>query len=214
MTAKLRELINLLGGVGSISNDKLRNNPLVIGYVATGDGAYVIMNPLFGGYGILLAHAIRTHLLLVNKKNNGAIYDGVRAAVHLGPCIAYRDVTDKVNFAGDGLNDCARISGVHKSSGYPTQFTDDDYLVASHEAIACFEDRYITKIPQVYRDFHQYTKSNDVDVVDKHQKIHKVNLIEMNRFMVTQPFVPAVTLEEEKLALMRSLAKGIVPDDK
>jgi hypothetical protein len=212
LTDRLRQLVALLVGLGGIHVHELAKDPLIIGYVPTGDGAYLILNPLYAGYGILLATAIRNDLVLINKKCGGALYEGIRVASHLGPCISYLDITARVNFAGRGLNDCSRILQAHCAPDFPEGFTDHDYVVASSDAIACFDDLYYSKIGPRQRGILKQTRSRPFQVVDKHGREHTVQLIEMHRNVALQPFKPVVDLSEEKRILMREIAANRLPE--
>jgi len=212
LTDRLRRMTGLLGSLGSIHVKDLREDDLVIGYIPTGDGAYVILNPLYGGYGILLATAIRNDLVLFNKKLEGALYEGIRVAVHLGPCIPFLDITGRVNFVGRALNDCARISNADEMDpSFPRGFTDGDYVVASADAIACFDEAFYSKTTPEYRNILAVRRSSTFTIRDKHENEHSVQLIEMNRHVAIQPFNPAVSLSEGERQFMREIAGNRLP---
>jgi len=211
LTDRLRQMIALLTNLGRINVRELAVDPLIIGYVPTGDGAYVVLNPLYGGYGILLGAALRNDLVLINRKLGGRLYDGVRVAVHCGPCLAYVDITGRVNFAGEGMNDCARILQAGDAPGFPPAFTDEDFVVASSAALACFDGLYYARTNTAQRQLLQHRRSGPFTVSDKHGRRHEVHLIEMRRNMALQPFKPVVKLSEDKRELMREIAANRLP---
>jgi hypothetical protein len=212
LTDRIRQMVALLRALGSISVAELRTEPLLVGYVPTGDGAYLVLNPLYGGYGVLLAMALRNDLILINAKLGGILYDGVRVAAHLGPCLAYIDITDRVNFAGEGMNDCARILQARDAPGFPAAFTDEDFVVASSEAVACFDELYYARANTAQRRLMQCRRSEPFAVEDKHGCKHPVQLVEMHRNIALQPFKPVVSLSGEKRILMRQIAANRLPE--
>lgn len=212
LTDRLRQMVAVLVATGGIHVPELVTDPLIVGYIPTGDGAYLILNPLYAGYGILLAGALRNDLVLVNKKLGGALYEGARVAVHLGPCWAYIDITGRVNFAGEGMNDCSRILQARSAPGFPLEFTDEDFVVVSSEALDCFDELYYSKTNEGQRQLLKHRRTEPFAVEDKHGGKHSVQLVEIHRNIGVQPFRPVVDLSEEKRELMREIAAGGLPE--
>jgi len=212
LTDRLRQMVALLTATGSMHVPELAEDALIVGYVPTGDGAYVILNPLYGGYGILLGLALRNDLVRINKTLGGALYEGIRVAVHLGQCLTYMDITNRVNFAGQGMNDCARILQARCSPNFPMGFTDEDFVVVSSEALACLDDLYYSKTNHKQRQLMKHRRSEPFVVKDKHGCEHPVQLIEMHRNIALQPFKPVVALTAQKKNLMREIAANRLPE--
>ncbi len=101
-----RVLVSVLDKLAHDSFGKKMN--MAIGWVPTGDGFYVILNPLASGAGLFAALGLR-HVLMTRINRTVGI-KGVRFAVHHGPCMPFDDVTGKRNYIGSGLNDCAASS--------------------------------------------------------------------------------------------------------
>src|SRR5215216_1848985 len=106
----LSKLIPLMSKLSGIEQQ------VVQGFIPTGDGAYIILNHEFCGYGLLLGLSIRNHLLWTSKEFLNDLYKGVRIAAHMGKVLPFNDITGRTNYVGDGLNDCARLLSVDKDT--------------------------------------------------------------------------------------------------
>jgi hypothetical protein len=122
------------------------------------------------------------------------------------------DITNRVNFAGEGMNDCARIIQARCSPDFPVKFTDEDFVVASSDSLACFDDLYYSEANDQQRQLMKHRRSDPFSVRDKHGCDHPVHLVEMHRNTALQPFKPVVDLPEEKRCLMREIAAGSLPE--
>lgn len=211
MTNTIKEVVGLLRGLGGMWVKELDSDPLVLGYIPTGDGAYIILNPIFAGYGIFLALSLRNHLVMVNKRAGGGIYSGVRFAVVLGEIYPYMDIMGRINYAGDGMNHCGRIGSAHKSENFPASFTDENYVVSEENANNWFQEKVIGTIRNDYKDIFKVKSSSMFVVEDKHGRKHKCFLHEMNRFLALEPIKPTVTLDDTLRQQLRDLAFGKLP---
>src|SRR5438552_1902002 len=86
----------------------LKPSEFVVGLVATGDGFYVLLDSASSGYGLFFALSMRNSLLISNKRA-GSLFKGVRAAINTGEAVPFIDLTNSLNFVGDGMNDTARL---------------------------------------------------------------------------------------------------------
>jgi hypothetical protein len=111
MSVVSRIMGNVLDKLARESFGKSLN--MVIGWVPTWDGFYIILNPLATGSGVFAALGLR-HVLMT-RVNQTVGLKGVRCAVHHGPCVPFDDVTGKRNYIGSGLNDCARLLSLANS---------------------------------------------------------------------------------------------------
>jgi len=211
ITETIREVMGLLRGIGGIWVKELDSDPPILGYVPTGDGAYMILNPLYTGYGILLALSLRNHFQLINKRAGGKIYSGVRFSVTLGEIYPYMDIMGHINYAGDGMNICARIGSAHNSTAFPASFTDENYVVSDESANNWFQTKIISKMPADYKKLLKLATSDMFSVYDKHGSEHRCFLHEMNRFVALQPISPSTTLDPEHRQQLRDLVLGKLP---
>lgn len=206
ITSQLKSLLGVLAGVGSVLNDSLKGNKLIIGFIPTGDGSYIILNPLYSGYGLLLALGIRNYLFGITKRDPN-IYDGVRVAVHQGTIFPFVDLADGLNYGGDGMNDCARLFGANKAKDWDNNFTDENFVICS-EGI----HDYFTEIvsPSLGKDYLENLLklkfSNNILFNDKHDKQHSIYIAEMNRHICLNPFKPIAQFNGEEKLIFNALS--------
>jgi len=121
------------------------------------------------------------------------------------------DIMERVNYVGDGMNNCARIGSAHKSENFPASFTDENYVVSDDNANEYFQDNVIRTMRSDYKDVLKLSSSHVFVVKDKHGKEHHCFLHEMNRFLELEPIKPSVTLDETTKQQLRNLALGKLP---
>ncbi|MGA2678521.1 MAG: hypothetical protein ABSF37_04360 [Sedimentisphaerales bacterium] len=192
ITKELKETIGLLTRLTFVQKDEV-----VLGFIPTGDGFYVILHPAFAGYGIFLAISLRSSLLLAAKRAKN-LFSGIKTAVHLGDAFPFEDITGKTNFVGDGLNDCARILNAKADQcPAPKIPEDDNYVVISESAYNQFEitypvseDNKISKDNKVFLNTIGFKKSDFFKITDKHKKVHVACFIECSRHVAIQPPPP------------------------
>lgn len=203
ITEKLQWTMSLL------ANQTFReDHELVVDFVPTGDGFYIILNPALAGYGVLLAPSLRSTLLLASRKA-GNLYSGVHAAVHLGEALPFTDIRGQRNFVGDGLNDCARLlcakQEMSPTSGIPE---DDNFVVVSLRAWDQFEKTYLrSQEIKEFLDVLRFKWSETFTFKDKHRKEHTARFIESHRLCVVKPPPPA-DLKERMRTFAESIMKG------
>ncbi len=170
MSVVSRIMGNVLDKLARESFGKSLN--MAIGWVPTGDGFYIILNPLATGAGVFAALGMR-HVLMT-RVNQTVGLKGVRCAVHHGPCVPFDDVTGKRNYIGSGLNDCARLLSLPAElveSGRRFH-RDDNFFIASTRAMDFFFTAYPQDDIQGYLDVSGWRQSARQTLIDKHGKAH------------------------------------------
>jgi hypothetical protein len=164
----------------------LRNNEVVLDFVPTGDGLYILVNPQVCGYGIPLAISIRNYLLWFASHQSERLYHGVRVAVHMGKALSFTGVNNCRNYAGDGMNDCARLLSVNDEAA--TRFCGDtNYVIASEAACFWFHKLFANDKAKQFLATMQFKMSSQHQIIDKHQKVHNARLVDAFRLAFMPP---------------------------
>ena len=190
LTNALREAIGILA-----AGSHRASAELVLGFVPTGDGFFILLPPDLAGYALFLAHSLRVSLL--PKKSKGpSILRGIRFAVHYGEAAPFLDITGKQNFVGTGMNDCAyMLDGAKKRQrdNPPSGISIDESFIAISEAgLASFRTLY-PDTPD-FRSFLsavKFSQSDQFEVVDKHDNPHSCRFVEFSRYALFNPPMPA-----------------------
>lgn len=168
-----------------LSSFESPNTQPVIGFIPTGDGFYCILHPGVRGYGVLFAFAVRAFLLMKSKKA-GNLFSGVRVAAGFGSAMPIKDVTNRLNFIGSGLNNTARLLTLTGNQLQDAQrfAGDSNILLASDGAIHHFRRRYPETLPanQSFLESIKFEMSEQFVVIDKHGGKHPCTSIEMSGF--------------------------------
>ena len=142
MTGLLDSRLRLMSGLAFWRLDEI-----VLSFVPTGEGFYILLQPLAAGYGLFLAISLRSSILTGMEPPE--LLKGVRFAVHVGECFAFRDITGKENWIGPGLNECARLISAQPeqspNEGIPA---DQSLIIVSAAGIRVFPP----EIPRNARD--------------------------------------------------------------
>jgi hypothetical protein len=77
ITEKAKEAFSILK-----SPARLSATAVAYGFIATGDGFFLVLNPVMRGYGTLLAASLRSALLLASEQANG-LFRGIRISKHI-----------------------------------------------------------------------------------------------------------------------------------
>jgi len=177
VTATLRNLTGLA----------LREVPEIVrGFIPTGDGTYVILQPKFGGFGIFLSLSLRNALIEPPKRRTPQSLR-VRIAAHTGTAIPFIDLTGKENFVGDGLNDTARLLSLPQEtqSAVMAFAEDDNFVIAStaalelHGTVHGWEPSFYEAVRFRKSELHHFN--------DKHGRAHELHAIECARAAVFAP---------------------------
>ena len=168
----------------------LQGERVLMGAVPAGDGCFLILNPRVAGYGPLLALFMRNFLLFNNRHLN-QLFKGVRSSVHHGPILPI-DFLGTKNYAGEGLNVCARLQGPGIERRTPRFYEgDDNYVIVSAQAW----ERFRALLPpsrvaaKAYLRKIQFRASRPFAVKDKHQHLpnHHGRFIDCGRVLGVAP---------------------------
>ena len=158
-------------------------NEIVLGFIPTGDGFYVILRPALAGYGIFLAITLRA-VLLMKRSGHKLPFSGVRLAVHNGEIAPFTDIVGKPNFVGGGLNSCTRLlSARAEHSPDPSIPMDKNSIVVSDTAYHRF--RALCGDDTEMNDFlasMQYKETDWFEISDKHGNVRRVRFVEASHY--------------------------------
>jgi hypothetical protein len=161
---------------------------IVLDFIPTGDGVYIILNHNVCGYGMLLGLGIRNYLLWVSREFVDNLYRGVRVAIHKGKVLSFNDINGNRNYVGDGLNDCARLLSSKNIKKKGEAFCgDSNFVVVSESAFSWFSE--VFKGDEAASDLSviKFRRSSKVWFADKHRKRHKSYLVESSRHAMNLP---------------------------
>ena len=154
---------------------------MVIGWVPTGDGFYIILNPKVIGTAIFVALSLRQALM--TRVNQTVGLKGVRFAVHHGTAIPFDDVTGKRNYIGTGLNDVARLLSLKPEEDVMARnfHRDDNFVIVSESALEHFYMVYPQDEIQSFLDMNGWRQSVKFRLTDKHGKVHPYVFLDIHR---------------------------------
>jgi hypothetical protein len=164
----------------------LRKEEVFIGFIPTGDGMYVLLNPSVCGYGLLLGLSIRNYLVWNSECFLKGSYKGVRVGINTGKMLPFDDVNGTQNFVGDGLNDCARLLKIEDQEAIAFS-GDTSYVVASESAYYWFRQLYTGGDASRFLSTIRFRISEQKQITDKHDKTHTAYLVEASRSVALQP---------------------------
>jgi len=173
---------------------------MAIGWVPTGDGFYIILNPKVIGTALFVALSLRQALM--TRVNATVGLKGVRFAVHHGTAIPFDDVTGKRNYIGTGLNDAARLLSLKPEEAAMARsfHRDDNFIIASEEALNHFQMAYPQDEIQTFLDMNGWRQSVKFKLVDKHGKVHPYSFVDIHRDAsmniphIVNPYNPAALM--------------------
>ncbi len=178
---ELEKFLALSSGQSAMNVDEV-----VAGFVTTGDGFYVILQPSLVGYGLVLGLSLRSMLLNASKENKQYL-KGIRVGVHRGTLTAFEDITQRENYVGPVMNDCARLLSA-KPNDAPVGFlADNNYVFCSKTAFESFSKAYNYADDCSY--FRQMKVKNSpwVTLKDKHGLSHVGTFVEASRRTAFNP---------------------------
>lgn len=173
VTATYKKTINKM-----LLNSHMNISTFMLGFIATGDGFYCILNPRLKGYGAILGLSFSHVSEEIAKKFS--YFQGVKIAVHHGKVYQFTDILGQKNFIGDGLNDCARYLELKDYSISTVMVSDSAYQTLK---------RFLT----LYRDFNDllldkgFKHSNQYTFFDKHGNEKKGSLIWLRETGIINP---------------------------
>ena len=168
----------------------LQDEQLLLGSITTGDGFYIILNPKMRGFGVLLGLSLRNYLLWLSSEMGG-LYQGARVAINAGIVLPFIDMNGSKNYVGDGLNDCSRLLALklEETVGF---CGDSNYSIASETAYRWFEQLFDDEKSMNFLSTIKFRKSDKVQIIDKHKKVHDAYLVELSRQILIQPPIPSL----------------------
>lgn len=168
---------------------------VVAGFVPTGDGFYVVLQPEMTGYGLSLAISLRAALLNASERSedagSGALYEGIRVASHFGEVCQFYDVTGKENFVGHGMNECARILSVKPSDAPKGFLEDDNFVVSSNTSLDAHAALHASDEAKNYFSSLGLKTTETQVLVDKHSFNHRYSFVEFSRRVAFNPPKPS-----------------------
>jgi hypothetical protein len=164
----------------------LRKEEVVLGFIPTGDGIYVLINPQICGDGILLGLSIRNYLLWMSSEVLNGLYKGIRVGIHMGTVLSFKDVNGCMNYVGSGLNDCARLLSV-KDEDAIAFCGHTDYVIASESAYFWFRKLFNGEEAEEFLSTIRFKVSAQFQITDKHMKVHNAHLIDAFKYMTIPP---------------------------
>jgi hypothetical protein len=164
----------------------LRKEEVVLGFIPTGDGMYVLLSPQVCGYGILLGLSIRNYLLWTSTEFLNGLYQGVRVGINMGKMLSFNDVNGGKNYVGDGLNDSSRLLAIKDEDAIAFS-GDTNYVVASESAYYWFRRLYKGEDAEGFLSSIKFRTSEQIQIIDKHKKTHNAYLIDATRYAAIQP---------------------------
>jgi hypothetical protein len=186
VTATLRDTVSVLSTAGF--RDK---GDVVLGFIPTGDGFFVILNPTLAGYGVFLALGLRSAILRDDRRAKLGL-TGIRAAAHFGAATPFLDINNQLNFVGSGLNSCARLTADKASNATLETFAGDkNFVVASEAALEVFERAYAKTGAEAWLGAIKWRQGASVTITDKHGLSYTACPIEASRYAAVRPPLPA-----------------------
>lgn len=166
--------------------NNLRKDEVISGFVPTGDGIYIVLNPQVCGYGVLLALSVRNYLLWVSTVEFDGLYSGVRAAANMGTILTFTDVNNCRNYVGSGMNNCQRLLSIKKEDAI-SFCGDTNYVVASESAMFWFHKLYRGNDCSSFLLTSKFKESDQLRIIDKHKQEHRAYLVDISRLAGFQP---------------------------
>jgi hypothetical protein len=202
--------IKLLPDLGVNLSPQVRK-AMIIGFIPTGDGFYLILHINLASYGILLGLALRNQLIAILKV--AKVYHGVRVAVHFGVAIPFKDITGRLNFVGDGLNDAARLFEAKEGSKtldiIKAFSKDDNYVLASRAAFKEFKEFFDKEEMSDSNPLRYVKYSTEFTIIAKHKKKHVAMAIETDRRIV-MPVPPSLQISQKEIDQTDQILKKLV----
>ena len=166
--------------------NNLRKDEVISGFVPTGDGIYIVLNPQVCGYGVFLALSVRNYLLWVSTVEFDGLYSGVRAAANMGTILTFTDANNCRNYIGSGMNNCQRLLSVPKEDAI-SFCGDTNYVVASETAMYWFHKLYSSSDCARFLLTSKFKESAQLRITDKHNQEHHAYLVDIFRLAGFQP---------------------------
>ncbi len=169
-------LYSIISYILAISNYRSKGKPSI---VTTGDGCYIIYPSSEAAVVSLMAIDYRNAYTLVPGNTSDtlrSLYDeDIRICCHIGPAIQLKDITGRINFIGEGMNDCARLGNV-RNAQYPDYDEKNDIIVSSraYDMLKMFRKKNCPLAPWPFN----FKNNGDNQIyTDKHGKEHGFKIV-------------------------------------
>lgn len=151
------------------SKSHFKQNEAILGFIATGEGFFLILSPNLKGYGVILAMSLKNLTTTITKKLR--YFKGIEIAVHSGEVMPFSDILDSQNFIGDGLNNCARY--LEYKNDEAMEYFKDGYVIISLEASKEFM-KFLEKNKKIQELLESlgFNVSKEIFFQDKHKFKH------------------------------------------
>jgi hypothetical protein len=199
INVELEKMASVSASLGAMQMDEL-----FLGFVPTGDGFYVVLNPSQTGYGVLFGSSLRTALLRSAQRNRNP-YSGVRVSTHFGRLYGFFDITGRRNFVGPAMNECARMIHISADRAPKGFLTDSNFVFSSRTSIIAFQHKF--KDSEHLRQMG-YRRSDWMIYTDKHEIAHEGAFVEISRDFDWMPLEPE-DYEQRVQAKMEEMLKHI-----
>jgi len=184
-SGELEKFLNISSTQSACSVDEV-----VAGFVPTGDGFYIVLQPNIVGYGLILGLSVRS-ILLNYPKGDKDILRGIRTAVHRGAVAEIVDITNRNNYIGPVMNDCARLFQVECAKAPVGFLPDDNYVFCSKTAFEAFSKVFNYADEKCYFRQMGLLRTEWMNLTDKHNNVHVGAFVELNRKVWFNPPRPA-----------------------
>jgi len=166
MTKFFKKAIELM-----LKKSRITESEAILGFIATGDGFFIILSEKLKGYGVILALSLKN--ISKNIKMRLDFFQGIKVAVHYGEVMEFRDILNHKNFIGDGLNNCARYLDYKTRDKNVLKHITHGYVIISEEASHEF-NKFLQRNRKIFELLNslEFQNSDPFGFNDKHKYPH------------------------------------------
>ncbi len=166
----------IISYVLAVSNYRSKSRPTI---VTTGDGCYIIYPSYEAPVIPLMAINYRNAYSLASGRASHTLRslysEDIRICCHIGPAIQLRDITGRVNFIGEGMNDCARLGNI-RNHQFPDYDEKNDIILSEKAHIYLMQFRK-KNCPLAPWPFNFKSNGKNQTYIDKHGKEHVFKIV-------------------------------------
>lgn len=143
---------------------------MVLDFIPTGDGFYILLDPEYQGNGLLLSLSLKN--MARKFKRDIPYFEGIRIAVHSGYLIKVEDIRGNTNYLGDGLNQCARYLNYRIYPDHPF-YDEGGFMIVSESHLSSFRKKH-EENPAIQNALKLlgFQRSQKIEFKDKHGFTH------------------------------------------
>lgn len=143
---------------------------MVLDFIPTGDGFYILLEPEYQGKGLLLSLSLKN--MARKFKRDIPYFEGIRIAVHSGYLIKVEDIRGNTNYLGDGLNQCARYLNYRIYPDHPF-YDEGGFMIVSESHLSSFAKKHEgNQAIQNALKLLGFQRSQKIEFKDKHGFTH------------------------------------------